>query len=145
MADDVSDAEVTVDCDVQAGGTRGLQSIVRQTYRRPMDGQFDPFAAFDMKIAKEMFLDLQRVYFAYEWKTFCDSGQGICAFSIPELMGPTLHMVIRLPELTPEKLFKLAGVLLERMNLPRTDADMANLLFAAQNRGAFDFSDGKKN
>lgn len=142
---DAPDTQVTVDVDVQAG-ERGLEAIVRQAYAPPLDGKSDDYVGFDLHTAKEIFEILSKHYFGYDWKTFADTKQGVVGFSIPELMGPTLHMVVNLKQfsdLTPQLIVNKGGELLERMNLPRTQADMARVLFARQHKHTFDFSDVK--
>ena len=97
-----------------------------------------------MRIAQGIGELLNKHYFGYAWKTYADSKQGIVGFSIPELMGETLHYVIRLAEfaeLTPDLIVRCAGELLERMHLPRGRADMAQLQWARLNRDKFQFND----
>lgn len=118
---------------------------VSQQYIPPLDGLSDDYEGFDMQVARGIGELLNKVYFGYEWKSYADTRQGIVGFSIPELMGPTLHMVINLKqysELSPQLIVDKAGELLERMKLPRGRADMALILEAKQRRHTFDF-DGK--
>lgn len=122
--------------------------VVTQSYLPPLDGQDDSlYAEFDMSIARGIGELLNKHYFGYSWKSYADSKQGVVGFSIPELMGPTLHMVINLKkysDLTPQLIVAKAGELLERMNLPRGRIDMAQLAWARSNRGSFDFSGPNK-
>lgn len=134
---------VTTDIAVIDGPGKG-SALVRKVYVPPLDGRSDDYAGFDMQLAQGMGELLNKHYFGYAWKTYADSAQGVVGFSIPELMGETLHYVIRLAEfseLTPELIVKHAGELLERMNLPRGTVDMAELLFARQNKHKFQFDD----
>lgn len=142
---DAPDQQVLVDQDVLVGD-RGQHALVRQIYQPPLDGRSDDYAAFDMQIAKGIGELLNKHYFAYPWKSYADSQQGVVGFSIPELMGPTLHYVINLKQfsdLTPELIVRHAGELLERMHLPRGQIDMAQYLWAKQNRDKFHFGDKK--
>ena len=87
-----------------------------------------------------------RTYFGYPWKVVAESRQGVVYFQIPDLMGPTLHYVIRLAEykdLTPELIMRCGGELLERMNLPRTQIDMALYAEAQRRKHTFQFGDVK--
>ena len=127
-------------------GRSGAKATVQQTYIPPLDGSDDLVAEFDMAIAKGIGELLNKHYFGYEWKSFADSRAGVVGFSIPELMGQTLHMVINLKQysdLSADLIVAKAGELLERMNLPRGQADMAKVAFARANRHKFDFGDVK--
>ena len=143
---EISDApdQVIVKSRTEIEGRGSLKATVTRTYQPPLDGTDDDFAGFDMRIATGIGELLNKFYFGYKWKSFADSRQGIVGFSIPELMGPTLHMVVRLAEyseLTPQLIVEKAGELLERMHLPRGQIDMAAYLTAKDNRHKFDFAD----
>ena len=136
--------QVVVRSKTEIDGRGGLKATVTRTYQPPLDGTQDDLAGFDMRIATGIGELLNKFYFGYTWKSFADSRQGIVGFSIPELMGPTLHWIIRLAEyreLTPDLIVKSAGELLERMHLPRGQIDMAAYLHAKDNRHKFDFAD----
>jgi len=126
-------------------GDRGLKATVRQTYHPPLDGKSDDYAGFDLRVAEGIGVLLNKHYFGYTWKSFADTQQGVVGFSIPDLMGPTLHMVINLKTfdaLDAQLIIEKAGELLERMNLPRGQIDMALYLEAKQRKHTFQF-DGK--
>lgn len=149
MSDDFPDVpDVTIlRSESEIVGDGGLKAVVRQTYQPPLDGRSDDYAGFDMRVARGIGEMLNKHYFGYTWKSFADCKQGIVGFSIPELMGPTLHMVINLKqfsELTPELIVNKAGELLERMHLPRHQVDMAAYLWAKENRHKFQFEDVKQ-
>jgi len=127
-------------------GRGGLKATVTQTYQPPLDGKSDDYAGFDMRVARGIGELLNKHYFGYRWKSFADCRQGIVGFSIPELMGETLHMVINLKQfadLQPQLIVEKAGELLERMHLPRGQVDMAAYAFAVANRHKFQFGDVK--
>jgi len=116
--------------------------LVTSQYVPPLDGISDDYEGFDMRVAEGMGLLLNKHYFGYQWKTYADTKQGIVGFSIPELMGPTLHVVINLKKfeaLDPQLIVEKAGELLERMGLPRGRADMELILAAKQRRHTFQF------
>lgn len=140
---DAIDTSVTTDLSFVTGaGNREV--MVRQAYLPPLDGRSDDYAGFDMHTAKQIGEILTKTYFAYPWKTFADTKQGVVGFSIPALMGPTLHYVINLKafsDLTEALIVSKAGELLERMNLPRGIADQAAILWAAENKHKFQFDD----
>lgn len=122
------------------------QIAVHQRYIPPLDGLSDEdYAGFDMSVAQGMGILLNRHYFGYEWKTYADTKQGIVGFSIPELMGPTLHYVINLKKWDymsdsyTQLIIEKGGELLERMGLPRGKADMTAILEAKQRRHTFQF------
>jgi hypothetical protein len=127
-------------------GRGNLKAKVTQTYTPPLDGKTDDYAGFDMRVARGIGELLNKHYFGYTWKSFADTKQGVVGFSIPELMGETLHMVINLKkfdDLSPDLIVHKAGELLERMHLPRGQIDMAAYAFAKANRHKFDFADVK--
>jgi len=90
---------------------------------------------------------LVRNYYGYDWFVMAESRQGIVAFSIPDLMGPTLKQVIRLAQysdLDPKLIRNTGGQMLERMGLRRGPKDVAEYEKAKANRHMFDFSDVKQ-
>lgn len=122
----------------------GQKATVTQTYQPPLDGRPDLYAEYDMSVARGIGELLNKHYFAYTWKSFADMQQGIVGFSIPDLMGDTLHMVINLKThdaLDPQLIVEKAGELLERMKLPRGAVDMAAYSRAKANKHLFDFAD----
>lgn len=138
MSEAITTESVVID------GAGGGQALVRKVYIPPLDGKSDDYEGFDMRIAQGIGELLNKHYFGYAWKSYADSKQGVIGFSIPELMGETLHYIIRLQEfadLTPQLIVDTAGELLERMNLKRGIADQAELLFARQNKHLFQFND----
>jgi hypothetical protein len=124
------------------GKSDGIELAVQAKYIPPLDGNADDFAEADMRICQGIGVILSKVYFGYGWKTFADSKQGVVGFSIPSLMGETLHYVINLKQysdLTPDLIVKHGGELLERMNLPRGKADQIALVEAQNRKHTFDF------
>lgn len=139
IVDQVDRVESRSLTDMQSGSR---EVLVQSQYVPPLDGRSDDYEGFDMRIAEGMGVLLNKVYFGYRWKTYADSRQGVVGFSIPELMGPTLHMVINLKKfeaLDPQLIVDKAGELLERMGLPRGKADMEAVLAAKQRRNTFQF------
>lgn len=124
------------------GKSGGIGLAVEHKYVPPLDGDDDLFAEADMRVCKGIGLILSEVYFGYGWKTFADLRQGVVGFSIPALMGETLHYVINLKQysdLTPQLIVQKGGELLERMNLPRGKADQIALVEAQNRKHTFDF------
>jgi hypothetical protein len=116
-------------------GDRQMMNV--QIYKAPLDGTPDTFKKFDHFVATRVNEILTHHFPGYPWKSQCDAQQGIVAFSIPVLMGPTLHQVIRLAEwgdLTPMKVIDAGGELLERFNLPRKGFDAASFIRARDNK-----------
>lgn len=142
---DVSDEPIVLK---RAEETRnGIEVTYTSEYVPPLDGTFDDYAGFDLRIAEGVCMILEKVYFGYKWRVLCESRQGIVVFKIPALMGPTLWYVIKLgqyPDLNPELIVRCGGELLERMNLPRTAIDMAAYKLAEANKHRFDFGDVKQ-
>jgi len=141
---DVIDApdRTIVRSETEITGNRGLTATVTQTYQPPLDSRSDDYAGFDMRVAEGIGRLLNKHYFGYTWKSYADTRQGVVGFSIPELMGPTLHMVINLKSfdaLDPQLIIEKAGELLERMNLPRGQIDMALYLEARNRKHTFQF------
>lgn len=146
MSEPVSDSPILLSAEVQEGGG-GRTAVMVANYVPPLDGTDDEVKGFDIHVAKGVLDILARKYFGYPWHVMAETRQGIVAFGIPELMGPTLRYVIRLAEFTDlnaDLVIRAGGELLERMNLPRAPIDMAAYLTARQNRSKFDFADVKQ-
>jgi hypothetical protein len=127
--------------------TGELKVTIQRQYIPPLDGTKDEVAAFDNWLARGVAELLVKFYYGYEWHVMAESRQGIIAFSIPDLMGPTLKQVIRLAEykdLRPELIRETGGQMLERMGLRRGRMDRAEYEAAKFRRATFDFGDVKQ-
>lgn len=127
-------------------GTDRLKMTIERKYVPPLDGTADELKHFDNWLARRVAELLVNEFYGYEWHVMADSRQGVIAFSIPEVMGPTLKWVIRLAEytdLTPKLIRRCGGECLERMGLRRGPIDIAQYLIAKQNKHLFDFADVK--
>ena len=147
---DVSDEPITISETMvePAGRSPDVKQVqVQQQYIPPLDGTPDELDRFDMSIARKVAEVLVRNYYGYYWFVMAESRQGIVAFSIPDLMGPTLKQVIRLAQFgdLDRKLIRdTGGQMLERMGLRRGPKDVAEYEKAKANRHLFDFSDVKQ-
>lgn len=120
------------------------QVTIERRYTPPLDGTDDQVAAYDMSMAREIARHLVSCYYGYDWYVMAESRQGIVAFSIPDLMGPTLKQVIRLAQhsdLTKNLIRETGGQMLERMGLRRGPMDSAEYAAAKLRRATFDFAD----
>lgn len=136
--------QVIVRSETEIEGRGGLKASVTHTYQPPLDGRPDLHAEYDMSVARGIGELLNKHYFGYTWKSFADMQQGIVGFSIPELMGDTLHFIINLKShdaLDPQLIVEKAGELLERMKLPRGQIDMAAYVEARNRKHTFQFDD----
>jgi hypothetical protein len=130
----------------QIDGPSKLKMTIERRYTPPLDGTKDEVDGFDNFLARQVAELLVRFYYGYEWYVMAESRQGIIAFSIPDLMGPTLKQVIRLAEyadLTPKLIRDTGGMMLERMGLRRGPCDPEEYAAAKLRRVTFDFSDVK--
>lgn len=119
----------------------------RLVYVPPLDGSLDPHRNFDLFVAGRMKEILEHHYPGYPWKTVCDAQQGVVYFSIPVLMGDTLHYLIKLgqwSDLSPKLVIDGGGELLERMNLPRRGFEVMSFLEARADKSKLDFGDSIK-
>ena len=147
MADDtpilVSETEVAPT--KRGGDVRSM--TVQQEYVPRADGESDPYAAADQRLARLIAEILVKHFYGYTWQVIAETCHGVVAFAIPDLMGSTLKMVMRLPEF-PEMLERdvvhRAGELLERMHLRRGPMDQAEYEHAKQNMHLFQFEDVKQ-
>jgi hypothetical protein len=142
----VSDEPIILSSETQVG-RQGVKMQMVSAYVPPLDGTDDLVKEFDIHIAKGVLDILARKYFGYPWSVIAETRQGIIAFQIPELMGPTLHYIIRLAEFTDlnaELIIRCGGELLERMGLPRGQIDMAAYAVARENKHKFQFADVKR-
>lgn len=139
---DVSDVPVLRSADV-VDGAKGLKSLVVQGHIAPLDGSYDPHHEADMTIARGVAEVLVKTYFGYNWHVESDVSQGIVTFRIPDLMGATLKCVVNLRTtyVNPQLIMRLGGMLLERMNLPRGQVEMAVAKEARKRLLTFDFND----
>lgn len=146
----ISDEPITVSETIVEPSARSpdvKEVKIEQQYIPPLDGTPDQLDRFDMSIARKVAEVLVRNYYGYDWFVIAESRQGIVAFSIPDLMGPTLKQVIRLAQFgdLDRKLIRdTGGALLERMGLRRGPKDIAEYEKAKLNRHLFDFSDVKQ-
>lgn len=144
----VSDEPVDIASQVIEGraGVDRLQMRIERKYVPPLDGTDDELKHFDNWLARRVAEMLVAEFYGYEWHVMADSRQGVVAFSIPEIMGPTLKQVIRLAEyadLTPKLIRRTGGEMLERMGLRRGPIDIAQYLAAKNRKHTFDFADVK--
>lgn len=129
----------------QRVGDRQMQS--RLLYQPPLDGTPDDKRGFDLFVAARMLEILNHHYPGYPWKCVSNSQQGVVYFSIPVLMGDTLHWLIKLGQwdnLSPKLIIDGGGQLLERMNLPRTGFEAMSFVEARGGKDKFDFADVAK-
>lgn len=120
---------------------------VHQEYIPPLDGTYDWTDRYDTSMARAIAEVLVKAYYGYDWHVIAESRQGIVAFSIPDLMGPTLKQVIRLAEhshLNKKLIRDCGGQMLERMGLRRGPKDPAEYAAAKKRRETFDFGDVKQ-
>jgi len=142
VAGDPSVVSVTQETD------RGVELIITEAYTPPADGLLDAYRSADMALAREVAKVLAKKYWGYPWSVTSNIAQGILAFQLPELMGPTLNVVIRIKDynaLNDALILDRAGNLLERMGLPRERCDMDLYREAKARLHTFDFDDvGKR-
>lgn len=126
----------------------GVELLITQAYTPPADGLFDPYKTADLSLSNEIGRILASKYYAYPWSVISNIAGGILAFQLPELMGPTLNVVIRIKDynaLNAALVLDRAGNLLERMGLPRDKCDIDLYREAKARLHTFQFDDvGKK-
>lgn len=143
---EVSDEPIVLSTEIATD--HGVETTKTQAYTPPLDGTFDPHRAMDMRIARAVATVLDSKYPSYPWKVISEIRQGMVAFQLPELMGATLHVFIRLADyndLSDKLIIETAGNLLERMGLPRSRCDLDAYNAAKLRLHTFDFADvGRK-
>lgn len=120
---------------------------IHQQYIAPLDGSVDPWDRYDTSMACAIMEVLVDAYYGYDWYVIAESRQGFIAFSIPDLMGPTLKQFIRLAEhshLNKKLIRDCGGMMLERMGLRRGAKDPAEYEAAKKRRHTFEFGDVKQ-
>lgn len=118
--------------------------VERAAYDMPSE-TFDPNEAANARLRNAIFTVLERHYFGYEWRVKASVHHRVAAFSIPELMGETLNVVLRLVDHgNDEIVVRLAGDLLDRMGLRRGPADLEAVREAKKRRHTFNFGDVKQ-
>jgi hypothetical protein len=119
--------------------------LIHQQYIPRLDGTHDDTDRYDTSMARAIAEVLVHYYYGYDWHVLAESRQGIVAFSIPDLMGPTLKQVIRLSEGFSKKTVRdCGGLMLERMGLRRGPKDPAEYAAAKKRMHTFDFADVKQ-
>jgi hypothetical protein len=116
----------------------------RLLYTPPLDGSLDPHRGFDAFVATRISEILNHHFPGYPWKVISNAEQGVVYFNIPQLMGETLHWLIKLKQwddLNPKMVIDGGGQLLERMRLPRTGFDVMSFVEARDNKHKSDFAD----
>lgn len=126
----------------------GIELLITEAYTPPADGLLDPYRGADLSLAREIGRILASKYYAYPWSVISNIAGGILAFQLPELMGPTLNVCIRIKDynaLNKELILDRAGNLLERMGLPCDRCDMDLYREAKARLHTFQFDDvGKR-
>lgn len=122
--------------------TRGVE---RTVYETPSE-TFDPNEAANRRLRNAVLTVLERHYFGHEWRVKASVHHRVVAFNLPELMGETLHVVIKLNDHanSDETVTRLAGNLLERMGLKRGPADLDAVRAAKKRLHSFQFGDVKQ-
>lgn len=121
--------------------------VTLRMYKAPLDGTPDLHKKFDMWVSSKVVATLDKHFPGYPWMAECNAQQGIVAYSIPVLMGPTLKWAIRLAEwedLTEKLVMEGGGQLLERFNLPRTGFEAASFIHARDHKWLADASMKKR-
>jgi hypothetical protein len=116
----------------------------RLLYTAPIDGSLDPHRGFDQFVASRISEILNHHFPGYPWKVVSNAQQGVVYFSIPALMGDTLHWLIKLQQwdnLNPKLVIDGGGELLERMNLPRRGFEVMSFVEARSDKMKLDFAD----
>jgi hypothetical protein len=121
---------------------KGVESLV---YETPSE-TFDPNEAANSTLRLGIQQLLERHYFGHGWRVKASVHHRVAAFNIPELMGETLHQVVKLNELGGNDaiIVKLGGDLLERMGLRRGPANLDEVREAKKRMHTFQFGDVKQ-
>lgn len=104
---------------------------LQQQYIRPADPEEDdPYAAWDITVAKAITRVLLAHYRGHFWEVYCSRRDGIAWITIPLLMGNHKFVFKLRNDITPSMIVKAGGEILERFNMPRSDIDVASFLAA---------------
>lgn len=101
--------------------SKGGNSLVRTSYRPPLDGREDLHQEFDQWTAKRAFELLNAEFPGHEWRVECDCAQGMVWFRLP-FMGESLCYAIRLAQwsdLQPAVILKGGAEIINRWKLPK--------------------------
>jgi hypothetical protein len=115
--------------------SRGQNNVeVQQRYVRSglLPDEEDRFAAIDQTRAKMVHDLLTKVYRGHFWEVYCDSSQGILTITIPILLNNYKWIFKLQDEITPAKVIRAGGEILERFNIPRGHMDVAAFVQARQ-------------
>ena len=126
---------------------RGIDITTFDGYQAPLDGTFDEFEVADHILKMEVTKLLMSAYLGYPWHVIAEIRQGFVAFNLPELMGDSLHVFIRIEDkerIGKRLILDLAGNLLERMGLPRGRVDLDAYRAARLRLHTFKFDDVAK-
>lgn len=125
-------------------GSEQRNGVEVSAYRPPSE-TVDPHQAVNDRLANAVFAVLQKHYFGHGWRVKANAYHGVIAFNIPELMGETLHQIVKLNQYTSDAMIvDLAGNLLERMGLRRGPADLDAVREAKKRMHTFQFGDVKQ-
>lgn len=95
-----------------------------------MPEESDPWAEWDMMVAKAITRVLLSQYRGHFWVVECNRAQGIAWISIPLLLGEWKYVFKLSEELTPAMIIRAGGQILERFNIPRSNLDVASFIAA---------------
>jgi hypothetical protein len=114
--------------------------LLRAGYDHPDKGddpQHDPFAAADMRLARNVGAYLETNYPGHPWAVSVQHAQGVLFITIPALLW-NYKYVVHLSDLKGDPGMKAigraAGEILERLNLPRSAFSQTQYLDALLSR-----------
>ena len=90
----------------------------------------DPYAEWDLMVAKAITRVLLSQYRGHFWVVECNRKQGIAWISIPLLLGEWKHVFRLSEDITPADIIRAGGEILERFNIPRSNLDVASFIAA---------------
>jgi hypothetical protein len=95
-----------------------------------MPEESDPWAQWDLMVAKAITRVLLSQYRGHFWVVECNRAQGIAWISIPLLLGNWKHVFHLSEDITPAMIIRAGGQILERFNIPRSNLDVASFIAA---------------
>lgn len=116
-------------------GQPNIELQQRHVRNALLPGEKDPYAEWDLMVAKAITRVLLSHYRGHFWVVEANRKQGVAWISIPILLGEWKYVFHLREDITPAMIIRAGGLILERFNIPRSSLDVASFIAAKKMAG----------